>query len=101
MSAARTFLGSTIGKRIARPVGCRERRTRESTYASRTTRWSGLFLLAFVVHHLLDLMFGPVHLSFEEGDVHHNVIAIFRLLSVSLVYIAAMLLLWPHLRHGV
>jgi hypothetical protein len=46
-------------------------------------------------------MFGPVHLSFEEGDVHHNVIAIFRLLSVSLVYIAAMLLLWPHLRHGV
>jgi hypothetical protein len=41
MSAARTFLGSTIGKRIARPVGCRERRTRESTYASRTTRWSG------------------------------------------------------------
>jgi hypothetical protein len=54
MSAARTFLGSTIGKKIARPVGYREWRARESTYASRTMRWSGLFLLAFVVHHLLD-----------------------------------------------
>jgi succinate dehydrogenase / fumarate reductase, cytochrome b subunit len=64
-------------------------------------RWSALFLLAFVVYHLLDLTFGTVHPSFEEGDVYHNVIASFRLLPVSLVYIAAMLLLWPHLRHGV
>jgi succinate dehydrogenase / fumarate reductase cytochrome b subunit len=64
-------------------------------------RWSGVFLLAFVIYHLLDLTFGVVNPHFVPGDVYHNVIASFRVLPVSLFYIVAMLLLWVHLRHGV
>ena len=91
----------TIADRAARPTGYREWEPRESTFASRTMRWSGVFLLAFVIYHLLDLTFGVVNPHFVPGDVYHNVIASFRVLPVSLFYIAAMLLLWMHLRHGV
>jgi succinate dehydrogenase / fumarate reductase cytochrome b subunit len=91
----------TIADRAARPVGYREWEARESTFASRTMRWSGVVLLAFVIYHLLDLTFGVVNPHFVPGDVYHNVIASFRVLPVSLFYIAAMLLLWVHLRHGV
>jgi succinate dehydrogenase / fumarate reductase, cytochrome b subunit len=91
----------TLVDRAARPVGYREWEPRESTYASRTMRWSGVFLLAFVIYHLLDLTFGVVNPHFVPGDVYHNVIASFRVVPVSLLYIAAMLLLWLHLRHGV
>jgi succinate dehydrogenase / fumarate reductase cytochrome b subunit len=91
----------TIADRTARPVGYREWEPRESTLASRTMRWSGVFLLAFVIYHLLDLTFGVVNQHFVPGDVYHNVVASFRVVPVSLFYIAAMLLLWMHLRHGV
>jgi succinate dehydrogenase / fumarate reductase cytochrome b subunit len=91
----------TIADRAARPMGYREWEPRESTFASRTMRWSGVFLLVFVIYHVLDLTFGVVNPHFVPGDVYHNVIASFRVVPVSLFYIAAMLLLWMHLRHGV
>ena len=91
----------TLADRAARPVGYREWESRESTWASRTMRWSGVVLLAFIVYHLLDLTFGVVNPAFEDGRVYHNVVASFRSVPVSLFYIVAMLLLWSHLRHGI
>jgi succinate dehydrogenase / fumarate reductase, cytochrome b subunit len=90
----------TVADRAARPVHYREFEPRESTYASRTMRWSGVLLFAFVVYHLLDLTFGTVNPSFQSGNVFHNVVASFRVVPVALLYIVAMLLLWLHLRHG-
>jgi succinate dehydrogenase / fumarate reductase, cytochrome b subunit len=90
----------TAADRAARPVRYREFEPRESTYASRTMRWSGVFLFAFVVYHLLDLTFGAVNPNFQSGDVFHNVVASFRVAPVALLYVVAMLLLWLHLRHG-
>jgi succinate dehydrogenase / fumarate reductase, cytochrome b subunit len=91
----------TLADRAARPVRYREWEPRESTWASRTMRWSGVVLLVFIVYHLLDLTFGVVNPAFEEGRIYHNVVASFRSVPVSLFYIVAMLLLWSHLRHGV
>ena len=91
----------TVADRAARPVRYREFEPRESTYASRTMRWSGVLLFAFVVYHLLDLTFGTVNPSFQSGNVFHNVVASFQVVPVAIVYVAAMLLLWLHLRHGV
>jgi succinate dehydrogenase / fumarate reductase, cytochrome b subunit len=90
----------TAADRAARPVRYREFEPRESTYASRTMRWTGVLLFAFVVYHLLDLTFGTVNPSFQSGNVFHNVVASFRVVPVALLYVAAMLLLWLHLRHG-
>jgi succinate dehydrogenase / fumarate reductase cytochrome b subunit len=84
----------------ARPVDYREWRPTESTYASRTMRWSGFFLLAFIVYHLLDLTFGTVNPGFEHGDVYGNVVRSFRVVPVAAFYLVAMVLLGMHLKHG-
>jgi len=91
----------TLADRAARPVGYREWQASESTYASRTMRWSGVILFFFVGYHLLDLTLGPVNPSFEPGNVYHNVVASFRVVPVAAFYIVAMLLLGMHLHHGV
>ncbi len=85
----------------ARSIGYRERRHRESTYASRTMRWSGVFLLLFIVYHLLHLTFGTVHPSFVPGDVYHNVVSGLRAGIAPFFYIVAMLALGLHMYHGV
>jgi succinate dehydrogenase / fumarate reductase cytochrome b subunit len=90
----------TLESRSARAVGYREQKWRESTYASRTMRWSGVIVLVFVVYHLMHFTFGNAHPSFIEGDVYHNFIAGFRSVPVSLFYIFAMILLGLHLKHG-
>ncbi len=84
----------------ARPVGYREWRAAESTYASRTMRWSGAFLAVFIVYHLLDFTFGTVNPGFEEGNVYRNVVASFRIVPVAGFYVVAMCLLGMHLKHG-
>jgi succinate dehydrogenase cytochrome b subunit len=85
----------------ARGAGYRERRDRESTYASRTMRWSGVILLLFIVYHILHLTVGSVHPSFVPGDVYHNVVAGFRVGIAPFFYILAMLSLGLHMYHGV
>jgi succinate dehydrogenase / fumarate reductase, cytochrome b subunit len=84
----------------ARPVDYRSFRPDESTYASRTMRWSGAFLLAFIVYHLLDLTFGTVNPGFEHGNVYGNVVRSFRIVPVAVFYLVAMVLLGMHLKHG-
>jgi succinate dehydrogenase / fumarate reductase cytochrome b subunit len=91
----------TLTSRRARPVAYREQKWKESTYASRTMRWSGVILFFFIIYHLMHFTFGNAHPSFIEGDVYHNFVAGFRSVPVSLVYIVAMVLLGLHLRHGV
>jgi len=85
----------------ARPHGYRRLASQKSTYASRTMRWSGVIILAFVVYHLMHFTFGNAHPSFVEGDVYHNVVAGFRVWPVALFYVFAMVLLGFHLNHGV
>ena len=90
----------TVANRRARGVGYREWKARESTYASRTMRWSGVFLLAFIIFHLLHFTTGDFHPDFIPGDVYHNVITGFQVLPVSILYILATLALALHLFHG-
>jgi succinate dehydrogenase / fumarate reductase cytochrome b subunit len=85
----------------ARPVAYRVVTPDASTYASRTMRWSGPILALFIVYHLLHFTVGNAHPAFVEGDVYRNVIVGFSVWPVALLYIAAMLALGLHLRHGV
>jgi succinate dehydrogenase / fumarate reductase cytochrome b subunit len=90
----------TLVNRRARDVGYREWKARESSYASRTMRWSGVFLLAFIIYHLLHFTTGDLHPDFIPGDVYHNVISGFQVVPVAIVYILATLALGLHLFHG-
>ncbi len=90
----------TLVNHRARPVAYRRWKARDSTYASRTMRWSGVFLLAFIIYHLLHLSTGDVHPDFIPGDVYHNVVSGFQAVPVAVVYILATLALALHLFHG-
>ena len=97
-------------KRRARPVGYTTRDPQVSTVASRTMRWGGLLLLAFIVFHILHFTTGTVFPSasspdasypaFSHTNVYGNIISAFRTPWVVAFYVVAMLFLMLHLFHG-
>ena len=95
--------------RAARPVGYKTREPQVSTIASRTMRWGGFLLLAFIIFHLLHLttrQIDPAGWATRMDtagryDIYGNVVASFRIWWVSAIYLVAMVLLGMHLWHGV
>jgi succinate dehydrogenase / fumarate reductase cytochrome b subunit len=90
----------TLASRAARGVAYEERDTLVASYASRTMRWGGVIIAAFVVYHLLHLTTGAVHPEFQHGAVFRNVVIGFQSWPASTFYIVANLLLGLHLYHG-
>jgi len=84
----------------ARPISYRQTRYQESSYASRTMRWSGPLLALFIVYHLLHFTTGDAHPQFDAALVYNNVVIGFSNVWVSGFYILAMLALGLHLYHG-
>lgn len=93
--------------RKARPVkyqGARDYQV--ANFASRTMRWSGVVVLAFIAWHLLDLTFGTVNTIGADGEfvreeVYANVVRSFERIPVAAFYMVANILLGIHLFHGV
>jgi succinate dehydrogenase / fumarate reductase cytochrome b subunit len=71
-----------------------------ATFASRTMRWSGIIVLAFIVFHLLDLTGGTTNPDFVRGDPYNNLVATFERPLVAAFYTLANVLLGIHLFHG-
>jgi len=100
----------TVMNRTARPVKYQSARDYQiANFASRTMRWSGVIVLAFIVWHLLDLTFGVVNSQtnafYMEGDerlkdVYNAVVHSFERPVVAVFYIVANVLLGIHLFHG-
>jgi succinate dehydrogenase / fumarate reductase cytochrome b subunit len=86
--------------RSARSASYQKPRDVSLSYASRTMRWGGVIVVAFVVYHLLHLTFGTVHSEFEAGAVYRNVVSAFSQWPVALSYIIAMVPLGLHIYHG-
>lgn len=87
--------------RAARPQAYAERRSQVATVASRSLRWGGVILAAFIVFHILHMTTGTVHPSFVPGDVYHNLVSGFLVWPVAVFYLVAMAALGLHLYHGV
>ncbi len=85
----------------ARPVAYSQVTRRESSFASRSMRWTGPLLLAFIVYHILHMTTGTVHPSFREGGAYHNLVTGLRVVPVAIIYVLAMVALGFHLWHGV
>ncbi len=96
----RAALVLSMRSNAARPIPYAQFTPRDSTYASRAMKWSGLFLLAFLVYHLLDLTTGTVHAGFVPGDVYGNLTGSFKIAWVAGLYIVGNLCLGLHLFHG-
>ena len=59
----------------------------------------GMIVAVFVVYHLLHI-YGPLHPSYRQGDVHHNVEAGLSSWPAAMIYLAATTAFCAHLRHG-
>jgi succinate dehydrogenase / fumarate reductase, cytochrome b subunit len=97
-------IGLTVINRKARPAADRYQSKRDyvaADYASRTMRWTGIIILAFLVFHLMDLTWGNANPHFLRGDPYNNLVYSFRRPAVAGVYIVANLALALHLYHGV
>ena len=92
----------TLRSRAARPsryIAGRE--PQASTLASRTIRWGGALILAFLVYHILHFTTGGAHPEFIELNPYHNVATGFRNPLVAGFYAIAMIAVGLHLYHGV
>ena len=79
----------------------------KATFASETMIWTGLLLLSFLVYHILqftlrvtpDVVLG----NDAKGrfDVFTMMRSSFRIVPISLLYVAAMVTLFLHLSHGI
>ena len=72
-------------------------------FASRTMRWTGIVVLAYLVFHLMDLTFGVTNGAGDEfvrEEVYANVVRSFERPLVAGFYVVANILLGIHLYHG-
>jgi succinate dehydrogenase / fumarate reductase cytochrome b subunit len=73
-----------------------------ATQASRLMRWGGVTLLLFIVWHLLNFTIGKVNVSGGPTDDPYNLLVdSFSTWWLTLIYLAAMLMLGAHLHHGI
>jgi succinate dehydrogenase / fumarate reductase cytochrome b subunit len=87
--------------RAARPDGYPAPRIARSL-SSRTMLVGGLFLLAFVIFHILHFTTGTIDPgAFAEGAVYHNLLEAFESPVFLLIYVAAVTVLGFHLYHAV
>ncbi|MEL6341760.1 MAG: succinate dehydrogenase cytochrome b subunit [Myxococcota bacterium] len=67
--------------------------------AARSMGLNGSLILVFLIYHVLHI-YGPLHPSFIEGDIHHNLVAGLRSPLHAGVYLVGTLLMGIHLHHG-
>jgi succinate dehydrogenase / fumarate reductase, cytochrome b subunit len=94
------YLTLTQKSWAARPKGYAVTDFEEATFASRSMRWTGPILAAFIVFHLMHLTVGNVHPHFVEGRVYQNLVTGLAPVPVALFYVLAMGCLAFHLWHG-
>jgi succinate dehydrogenase / fumarate reductase cytochrome b subunit len=96
-------IGLSLINRRARPPADKYQSPRDyvaADYASRTMRWTGIIILAFLIFHLMDLTWGNANPSFLRGDPYNNLVYSFRRPSIAIVYVIANIALAFHLYHG-
>ncbi len=97
----------TLENSAANPAKYAVNRKLKATFSSETMIWTGLLLLAFIVWHLLQFTV-RVTPDIVKGvdaqgryDVFTMVLTSFRHTWIALMYVAAMIVLFLHLKHGI
>lgn len=109
MLAVHLFFGITLTleNNAANPSKYAKNNKLKATIASQTMIFSGLLILAFLVYHLLQFTFRvtpdivPAAVANRPGDVFGMLLGSFRITTIVLVYVAAMVALFFHLSHGI
>jgi succinate dehydrogenase / fumarate reductase cytochrome b subunit len=100
-------LGNYARNRAARPVRYEMKRpARHTSRKSLSSTWmivSGTTILVFLILHLKTFKFGPHYATAEPGvrDLYRLVVEVFNHPGYVIWYVAAMVLVGMHLRHGI
>lgn len=87
--------------RESRPLAYQVQKYSSSTIAARMMTIGGLFLLCFIIFHILHFTTGHAHIhGFVEGRVYANVYSAFQHGPLVSIYVVAMVFLLLHLLHG-
>jgi succinate dehydrogenase / fumarate reductase cytochrome b subunit len=104
------WMGFTLylENKAARPVAYARKVNAITTFSAQTMIWTGIILGAFVVYHLLHFTihaFNPEFNALTDAEGRFNVFAMvvsaFNQFPVTFIYVAAMVVLLLHLRHGI
>ena len=85
----------------ARPRGYVTKKAKAQSYASRTMRWGGVIILAFIIFHILDLTLGAVNAAGHDSTPYERLLASFQNPFVTAFYAISVILVGMHLRHGI
>lgn len=88
----------------ARPVKYKVKKSFQQSFSSKWMRWGGVFLLLFIIWHLIE--FTLFHVNVSSGSVQAHdpfalVTASFGVWWLTIIYLAAMFALFMHLNHGI
>ncbi len=73
-----------------------------ANFASRSMRYTGVIVLAYLIFHLADLTWGWIpNTEWERGEIQHNVVNSLSNPVVAIFYIVANVLLCVHIYHGI
>ncbi|HJE51230.1 MAG TPA: succinate dehydrogenase cytochrome b subunit, partial [Tessaracoccus flavescens] len=70
------------------------------TYSSRTMRWGGIIIAAFLIFHLIQFTIIPGSFGGNGDEPHTMVLAGFQQWWMVLLYAICMVLICMHIRHG-
>jgi succinate dehydrogenase / fumarate reductase, cytochrome b subunit len=91
----------TLMNRRANAGGYESKRAwQAANTASRSMRFTGIVILAYLIWHLADFTWGWVNPDFVRGDVYRNVQASLTNVIPAAIYVLATLALGVHLFHG-
>ncbi|MFC4554290.1 succinate dehydrogenase cytochrome b subunit [Georgenia faecalis] len=92
-----------LWRRAGRARGTRyvKKKSVGSSLSSRTMRWGGLALLAFIVFHILQFTTLTVQVGGPADNPYGRMVAAFEVWWLLLLYVVAMVALGMHLRHGI
>ena len=107
------WMGITLylENKSARPQQYAMKKNQRTTFSAETMIWTGAILGVFIVYHLLHFTVHAFNPSFNKMidrttetprfDVFHMMTSSFNNFGVTIVYVAAMIVLLLHLRHGI
>ncbi|MEZ4705229.1 MAG: succinate dehydrogenase cytochrome b subunit [Bdellovibrionota bacterium] len=97
-----TTISLTRQNKLARPQAYEMRKSVASSLASRTMIFGGMFILFYIIYHLLHFTLGAVHTElYAYPDVYQMMVSSFQVPLISAIYILGQIALFFHLTHGI
>jgi succinate dehydrogenase / fumarate reductase cytochrome b subunit len=97
----------TLENSAANPSKYAVNKKLKATFSSETMIWTGILLLAFLIYHLAQFtlrvtpdIIEPARFN-KPGDVYSMVVASFKFTPIAAIYVAAMVVLFLHVSHGI